>query len=56
MPDQNFKYRMVDAKGKSLKPIACQELDLNLPWIALILHTNSLPKAFRRLRLTSRAH
>src|SRR5260370_300194 len=31
MPDHNFKYKPVDAKGKPLKPIAYKELDLNLP-------------------------
>jgi transaldolase len=32
MPDQDFKYKAVDAKGKPLKPIAYKELDLDLPW------------------------
>jgi transaldolase len=32
VPDQDFKYKAVDAKGKPLKPIAYKELDLNLPW------------------------
>ena len=32
MPDQDFKYKAVDANGKALKPIAYKELDLDLPW------------------------
>ncbi len=32
MPDQDFKYKGVDAKGKPLKPIPYEDLDLNLPW------------------------
>ena len=32
MPDQDFKYKAVDAKGKLLKPIAYKELDLDLSW------------------------
>jgi len=32
MPNQDFKYKAVDANGKALKPIAYKELDLDLPW------------------------
>ena len=32
MPDQDFEYKGVDAKGQALKPIPYKELDLNLPW------------------------
>jgi transaldolase len=32
MPDRDFKYKAVDAKGKLLKPIPYKELDLDLPW------------------------
>jgi transaldolase len=32
MPDQDFVYKGVDAKGKTLKPIPYKDLDLNLPW------------------------
>ena len=32
MPDHNFKYKAVDAKGKVLKSIPYKDLDLNLPW------------------------
>ena len=32
MPDQDFGYRAVDAKGQSLAPIPYEELDLNSPW------------------------
>jgi transaldolase len=32
MPDQGFKYKGVDAKGKPLKLIAYKDLHLDLPW------------------------
>src|SRR5216684_2071613 len=32
IPDQNFRYKGVDASGKLLKAIPYKELDLNLPW------------------------
>ena len=32
MPDQDFRYKGVDASGKPLKVIPYRELDLNLPW------------------------
>ena len=32
MPDRDFRYKEVDAKGNSLKVIPYKELDLNLPW------------------------
>ena len=32
MPDQDFKYKGIDAIGKPLRPIPYKELDLNLPW------------------------
>jgi hypothetical protein len=32
MADKDFKYKAVDAKGKSLKPIPYQDLDMSLPW------------------------
>jgi transaldolase len=32
MPDQDFKYKPVDTKGKPLKTIAYKELELDLPW------------------------
>jgi transaldolase len=32
MPDPDFKYKAVDAKGKAVKPIPYQELDLDQPW------------------------
>ena len=32
MPDQDFRYRGVDARGNPLKAIPYKELDLNLPW------------------------
>jgi hypothetical protein len=35
MPDQDFRYRALDAKGKPLKPIPYKELDLKLPWQSL---------------------
>jgi hypothetical protein len=32
MPDRDFKYKAVDAKGKLLKPVPYKGLDLKLPW------------------------
>src|ERR1700720_3159628 len=32
VPDYNFKYKPVDAKGKPLEPIPYKDLDLTLPW------------------------
>jgi len=32
VPDKDFLYKGVDAKGKALKPIAYKELDLDQPW------------------------
>ena len=32
VPDKDFRYKGVDAKGKALKPIAYKELDLEQPW------------------------
>jgi hypothetical protein len=32
MPDQDFVYKGVDAKGRDLKPIPYKDPDLNLPW------------------------
>lgn len=32
MPDQDFRYRAVNAKGQSLAPIPYKELDRNSPW------------------------
>jgi transaldolase len=32
MPDQDFRYRGLDAAGKVLKALPYKELDLNIPW------------------------
>ncbi len=32
MPDQDFVYKGVDARGRPLKPIPYKDLDLKLPW------------------------
>ena len=32
MPDQDFVYKGVDAKGRPLQPIPYKDLDLKLPW------------------------
>jgi hypothetical protein len=34
MPDQDFKYKGIDASGEALKPIPYRDLDLDLPWEA----------------------
>jgi len=45
MPDQDFLYKGVDAKGKPLKPIAYKNLDLNLPWESFDLPHELTPRA-----------
>jgi len=57
VPDQRFKYKAVDAKGKPLKPIPYkEELDLNLPWesfdIAHELTTKGIQKFVADYRST----
>ena len=48
MPDRDFRYKGVDAKGNSLNAIPYKELDLNLPWesfdIAHALTTKGIQK------------
>jgi transaldolase len=48
IPDRNFRYTGVDAKGNSLKVIPYKKLDLNLPWgsldIAHALTTKGIQK------------
>jgi transaldolase len=34
MPDQDFKYKGIDASGMALKPIPYRDRDLDLPWEA----------------------
>jgi transaldolase len=58
MPDRDFKYKAVDAKGKPLKPIPYKELDLNLPWesfdLAHELTTKGIQKFVADYRSTLR--
>jgi transaldolase len=58
MPDHNFKYRPVDAKGKPLGPIPYKELDLNLSWdtfdLAHKLTTQGIQKFVADYRSTLR--
>jgi transaldolase len=58
MPDHNFKYKPVDAKGKPLKPIPYKELDLNLSWdtfdLAHKLTTQGIQKFVADYRSTLR--
>ena len=56
MPDKDFKYKAVDAKGKALKPIPYKELDPTSPGRASTSHTSSQPRASRNSWLTIRAH
>jgi hypothetical protein len=41
VPDQNFGYKPVDAKGKTLKPIPFKELDFDQPWESFDLGTRT---------------
>jgi transaldolase len=58
MPDHNFKFKPVDAKGKPLKPIPYKELDLNLSWdtfdLAHKLTTQGIQKFVADYRSTLR--
>jgi transaldolase len=58
MPDQDFRYRGVDASGKPLKPIQYKGLDLNLSWqsfdIAHELTTKGIQKFVADYRSTLR--
>ena len=58
MPDHNFKFKPVDAKGKPLKPIPNKELDLNLSWdtfdLAHKLTTQGIQKFVADYRSTLR--
>src|SRR6266700_4975065 len=58
IPDQDFKYKAVDASGKLLKAIPYKELDLNLPWqsfdIAHKLTTQGIQKFVADYRSTLR--
>jgi ferredoxin-NADP reductase len=55
VPDQDFRYKAVDDKGKGLKPIVYNDLGLNFHGRALTLHTNSQPREYRSLWLIIRA-
>jgi transaldolase len=58
IPDQDFRYRGVDASGKPLKAIPYKELDLNLSWesfdIAHELTTKGIEKFVADYRSTLR--
>jgi hypothetical protein len=52
MPNQDFKYKAADAKGKALKPIAYKEL---LPWDSFDLARErtikGIPRGGRTIRI-----
>jgi hypothetical protein len=50
MPDHDFVYKAVDAKGKSLKPIPYRDLDLNLPWDSFDLAHELTTKGISEIR------
>jgi transaldolase len=47
-PDQTFRYEAVDAKGKTLRPIRYQEIDLNAPWESFELKHELTDKGVKR--------
>jgi transaldolase len=48
LPDQNFQYSAVDAKGNELKPIPYQKLELNSPWESFDLRHELTDKGIRK--------
>lgn len=48
LPDQNFKYKAVDDKGKELRPIPHEQLNLTLPWQSFDLKHELTDKGIRK--------
>lgn len=48
LPDQNFEYKAVDAKGNPLKAIPYRELDLNQPWESFNLEHELTTQGIRK--------
>ena len=48
VPDHNFRYKAVDANGKSLRVIPYKELDLNAPWESFDLKHELTDKGIER--------
>jgi transaldolase len=48
MPDKDFRYQAVDAKGKALRPIPYKELDLNASWESFDLKHELTDKGIQR--------
>ena len=48
VPDKDFLYKAVDAKGKALKPIAYKDLNLDQPWESFDLAHELTTKGIQR--------
>jgi transaldolase len=48
MPDKDFRYQAVDAKGKALRPIPYREIDLNASWESFDLKHELTDKGIQR--------
>ena len=48
LPNKDFRYQAVDAKGKALRPIPYQELDLNASWESFDLKHELTDKGIQR--------
>jgi transaldolase len=48
LPDQNFRHEAVDGQGKTLRPIAVKEIDLNASWESFDLKHELTDKGIKR--------
>jgi transaldolase len=48
MPDKDFRYQAVDAKGKALRPIPYRKIDLNATWESFDLKHELTDKGIQR--------
>jgi hypothetical protein len=48
LPDKDFSYKAVDAKGKTLKPIPFKNLDLGASWESFDLKHELTEKGIRK--------
>ena len=48
LPDQNFRYEAVDAKGNALRPIPYKEIDVNTSWERFDLKHELTDKGIKR--------
>ena len=48
LPEQNFQYEAVDGQGKTLRPIAYEEIDLDASWESFDLKRDLTDKGIKR--------